>query len=168
MNNFKLYLMRHGQAEESVTGSDLARELTDYGKIQAKKSGEFLSKYQIDKLIISYAKRTTQTVYIVKECLGNMVEEDLVEYLYNSSDENILMDMLSAQDNKYRNILVVGHNPVIYRLSIGLVSQNSEDIDRLIDSGMPTGQVVALDVQINSWENLSYNSAKLIDIFNPI
>lgn len=166
MMNFRLYLMRHGQAESLGASHDFERNLTDIGKQQASRSGEFLHDYQVDKIIISYVKRTMQTASIVKQSV-NAKEEEIVEYLYKA-EEGSVIKMLSEQDDKNQHILVIGHNPTIYNLALELADNDSDRYDDLISSSMQTGQVVVLDFpRLKSWQELNSNDAELVDIFKP-
>ena len=164
--NFKLYLMRHGQAESLGEGHDFERNLTDAGRQQISRSGDFLSKYQVDKIIISYVRRTIQTASIMKEFV-NAAEEEIVEYLYQSEEGNVIK-MLSEQDSRYRHILVIGHNPTIYNVSMELLDSNSDGYDTLLSSDMQTGQVVVLDFpELKSWKALASGRGKLVELFRP-
>ncbi len=166
MMSFKLYLMRHGQAESLGTSHDFERNLTDIGKQQISRSAEFLHNYQVDKIIVSYVKRTIQTASILKESI-DAAEEEIVEYLYKAEESKIIK-MLSDQDSKHKHILVIGHNPTIYNVAMELLDNSIDEYDDLLSSGMQTGQVIVLDFPaLKSWEDLPKGGALVKAFFKP-
>lgn len=66
-----IYLVRHG--EKITTEND--PELTDLGKDQASRTGQFLSTYPISKIIASPMIRTQQTAEHIAKHLNNITVE---------------------------------------------------------------------------------------------
>jgi phosphohistidine phosphatase len=139
----KLFLMRHAQAQEAKDQNDVDRELTEVGIIEASHAAESLQQYQIDKIIVSYARRTQQTSEIVNAKVKCHKLEILPE-LYASRQEKIL-EIISMQDDIDKNILVIAHNPGIFKTALQLVDNNSDEYDMLLEHGMPTANIIILD-----------------------
>ena len=97
----KLFLMRHAEAQETRQIDDIFRELTNKGIKEAKEATKFLQNYQIDKILVSSAKRTMQTAEIIQKKLTYPNFEVLSE-LYASSASEIIK-IISNQNLWYPN-----------------------------------------------------------------
>lgn len=164
--NFRLYLMRHSTTEDPGNKDDFLRNLTLEGQENAKQAADFIKNYQIDKMIVSFVKRAVQTSSFIEKELDDPVIE-IVEQLYKS-DEKTVIDMLEAEEDKYKHILVIGHNPIIYNVAMSIADPNSPEYETLLETGMPPARIIALDFgDIHSWKYLRKDKARIIDIFTP-
>ena len=93
----KLLLMRHAHTEQSPEKQDFERILTDQGQAEAMEAANFLDSYRIDKMIVSYVKRTLQTANIIEEQIP-ISENEVVKELYNGTRENMI-ELLSNQED---------------------------------------------------------------------
>lgn len=101
-----LYLIRHGQKEKVVGDPNL----TQLGKTQAEKTAQFLSKYEIDKVFSSPAKRAMETTKIICKLLNTKYETDtLLKERSNwgddpmqSLDEFLQMWVASSKDRSWQ------------------------------------------------------------------
>jgi phosphohistidine phosphatase len=160
----RLFLMRHATAESGEGKEDFARILTPSGEEEAKKAGHFLSNYQIDKLLVSYVKRTMQTSSLIqKEVM--IAELEITEELYQASEEEII-DLIAKQEDRNKHLLVIGHNPSIYRIALELSDENSSKYDFLVSTSMPPARIVVIDFpDMPEWSNLKKHKGKIIKIF---
>lgn len=161
----KLFLMRHADTELTNIYSDFDRVLTELGRNEAAQAANFLRQYQIDKIIVSYVKRTLQTVNIIQhKCLVSEVE--IITELYNGNEEDIFK-IIRRQKDQDKHILIIGHNPLIYTLSLDLSLENLQ-YDQLVQSTMPTAKIVVIDFQdISSWRDIKKASGTIIQTFTP-
>ena len=158
--------MRHASAEISPRKRDFDRLLTNNGQIEAKKTAIFLSNYQIDKMIVSYVKRTTQTSDIIRELISPN-EIDITKDLYKKDCEKII-DLLSTQEDRHKSILILGHNPHIYDIALELAETNSREYASLLETTMTPAMVVVIDFpKIESWQNIGTNRGNITKIFAP-
>ena len=158
--------MRHANTENSPTKQDFDRMLTERGKLEAAEAATFLHAYQIDKMIVSYAKRTVQTSNIIREEITPR-EIEIVTGLYQGSEESIL-ELISTQKDHNKCVLIVGHNPIIYNIVLALSETNSPKYDSLIMTSMSTAQIVMIDFpSINSWKEIQRSKGNIIEIFVP-
>ena len=149
----KLFLMRHAEAKQEKQMDDRLRALTNHGIHEAEEAIPFLKNYQIDKILVSSAKRTMQTAEIIQKKLMCPKFEILPE-LYASSSSKII-EIISKQDSKDQIILVVAHNPRIFNTALKLVESSSLEYDLLIESGMPTAKIVTLDFpELKHWHDI--------------
>ena len=152
----KLFLMRHAEAKEAKQMDDIFRELTNKGIQEAEKAIEFLQSYQINKILVSSAKRTMQTAEIIQKKLMCPQFEVLPE-LYASSSSKIV-EVISKQDDKDKIILLIAHNPGIFNTALKFVTSDSLEYDLLIESGMPTAKIINLDFpHLKHWSDIKNN-----------
>ncbi len=145
----KIYLMRHGKAEEaSGNMSDFDRSLQRMGLINTCKIAQEMKTEGVclDKIICSSANRTHETAKLVAEQFEIDVEE-VVAYqsLYNAPLGNYLEE-IKKTESTVNNLLVVGHNPFISYLVEFLTG---------IDASLKTSDVVYIDLHIDEWEHVN-------------
>ena len=158
--------MRHANTENIANKNDFERLLTQTGEEEAKQAATFLHERQIDKFIVSYAKRTMQTAKIIQEKV-EVAESEIVTELYEINQEAAL-DMLARQEDRNKHILVIGHNPIIYNLVLDLSHNNSKEYELLTESSMPTARIIVIDFpSIDSWDSLHNTKGDIIEIFTP-
>lgn len=163
----RLMFMRHANTESGVNKADVQRILTDLGKNEAEQAAEFLKNYQIDKVIVSHAKRAMQTAKIITDRL-ELNGADIASELYEG-DEDAIINVLSSQESYNKHLLVIGHNPLIYNVLLSMVNNNSNHYNDLIESAMPTACIVIIDFNnIVNWENLRKNMGEVVNIFTPV
>ncbi len=162
----RLLLMRHANTENPDGKNDFERMLTERGKEEAKQAAAFLHEHQIDKFIVSYAKRTMQTAKIIQEKV-EVAESEIVTELYENNQDAAL-DMLAIQEDRNKHILVIGHNPMIYNLALDLSNNNSKEYELLIETSMPPARIIVIDFpSIDSWESLHNIKGDIIEVFTP-
>lgn len=163
----RLFLMRHGHAHPpNPLEEDFNRALTQQGKVEVQKAAEFLSDYQIDKIITSYAKRTIQTSSIIERKIS-VDNVEIVEELYKSSEDDIV-NLAKSQSKENSHILIIGHNPSIFGAACSLIDENSLKYDVLVSSMMPTARIIVIDfTKLDNWKSLFHNTGKIENIFTP-
>jgi phosphohistidine phosphatase len=141
---FRIYLMRHAQAASAAQGGrDFDRDLDGTGYAQAEMVADRVSdlRYIPDCILSSTANRCRQTAEIVRRTLGETLEIQFVDELYNGSAETYAT-IISGQ-RPARSVMLIGHNPSIDQLLEGLIG---EDARRLaMPGGYPTAAITVLD-----------------------
>jgi len=119
-----LYLVRHAEAE--ATPADFDRELTPYGKEQARNLGNYLKTREIplDKIICSSAVRALTTAKLIAAPLGHTVHPDPA--IYNASLDTLVQTLKNI--NSTSSILLVGHNPGVTLLLNYLADTTEESL----------------------------------------
>lgn len=149
----KLFLMRHAEAEGAGEKSDISRNLTENGRNQALIATNKLLNQNISKILVSSANRTQQTAEIVMSKIKCSNFEILPELYGSSSDE--ILKIISVQNNDDKNLLVIAHNPGIFKTALKLTDSNSEQYDILLANGMPPANIIILDFpEISSWREI--------------
>lgn len=158
----KIYLIRHGKAEEGYDKSDFERNLIEKGERKTKKTADFLfsQNVKIDLMLVSMAHRTQQTAQIIADKLDIPNSKIQIEKtLYLASTNGILNEIFALND-QIENIMIVGHNPGISSLAVYL--SNSEDVD-----WMPTSGVAAIEIKTDQWTEIPNAKSKLIFYKTP-
>jgi phosphohistidine phosphatase len=127
----KIYLIRHGIAEDHSTKPDADRVLTDRGKEKMAKAVEGMRKLgiQLDLILSSPLKRARQTADVVATGLSVGKLEEVAE-LSPGTNPSLMVNAI----RRYREckaIALVGHEPDLSRLASFLLtgSANSCDFD---------------------------------------
>ena len=151
-----LYLLRHGHAEDKIKQPDISRNLHEEGKEEVKLTIEnFIRQHPVPNLIISsHANRAYQTAEIAAKMMSYNPKNIELENNIYYSDTEAMREALERQDDKYQSILLTGHNPT----TTWFASQLNPDYKDM----MPTGGLVAFEINTNSWDSLSKSEAKLL------
>lgn len=144
-----LILVRHSKAENRHSSSkDFDRSLTDEGKSDSMKMGNFLLKSGIipDFIITSPAIRTYQTASIFANIFkidSNNISTPGILYYCSAK---ATLDQIYGLPETINNLLVVAHNPGISDLSRGLSEGRSSYMDNT--------QVIFLTYNIEHWHQV--------------
>ena len=119
----KLYLLRHGDAENVSPHGDRGRELTEVGRDQAKTAGRYLKNLHPGVVLISTFERAKQTLDIMhRESCWAILREFVSLDVAPGGDIDELMVEVNAY--KEESILIVGHNPQLSNLLYNITEQN--------------------------------------------
>lgn len=141
----RLILMRHGKAERSNAGGDFKRGLAERGVNDATLMGRLLADEALtpDLALVSAARRTQETWQAVSTAFP-AAKSVVLKGLYHAPADRILFE-LEAHTETADSILIVGHNPGLHELTIGLLRQagaGSALVARA-ESRFPTSTVAA-------------------------
>ena len=107
----RIFIVRHGIAEESAKGGDRARELTEEGRKKMKEAAAGFAKLEpeIDQIFSSPLVRAAQTADIVAKALGENSVETMEELSPGYSPNHVLTKL--ATFKKHNSVLLAGHEP---------------------------------------------------------
>jgi phosphohistidine phosphatase len=151
----KIYLIRDAKAEGFSQGiSDFEREITKKGKKDILTIGSYMALrgISLDIILSSCALRAQQSAISLAEKLSFSGEQHFLQELYFGSND-ALLEIVKAQDDKFENLAIVGHNP-----------QLNELINRLTDehiNKIPAMGVVSLSFDIESWSDIDESVGKM-------
>ena len=149
-----LFLIRHAQTEKfSESDLDIDRKLTSEGMKVASLLGKYLYNEGVhpEAIVCSPAERARMTAELIAGQLDYELNEiQIVDGLYEASVRE-MVDYLCNINQKYKTVLVVGHNPTLTYTADYLCE---EEI-----SGMTPGSVVHINFPIDSWAGLSEKSS---------
>jgi phosphohistidine phosphatase len=141
----RLILMRHAKAERSNPAGDFARALAERGLTDAALMGHLLVDEGLvpDIGVISSARRTQETWREVSAAFPNAQTRTLPG-LYNAEAGRILFEAEAAGE-EHDTVMVVGHNPGMHALTIGLLREGGAGSALIAraESRFPTATVAA-------------------------
>jgi len=152
-----LYLVRHAKSSWSDASlADRDRPLNRRGRKSAPEMGRRLLEHgqHPDLIVSSPAKRAFSTAKkIAKELAYDKSEIVTDESLYFSGTGS-MVSMLEGLDDRYQNVMIVGHNPAMTSL-LNILSEAQVH-------NMPTCAVAVLSFDMASWSELDVTNGELL------
>lgn len=155
----RLLLIRHADTEHGEV--DRARELTDQGRRDARRIGEWLVANDClpDLVAVSSAVRAQQTWEIAAAELPAAPPVAVLPPLYDNTVEAVLTVVRSMIPSVH-TLAVVGHNPSIEHLVVQWSAAGANDDAGELVGGVPTGSIAMFELS-EPWENLSSAGLRL-------
>lgn len=156
----KLFIIRHAKSSwKDYSLDDFDRPLNKRGFKNAPFMGDYLEARRItpDIILSSPALRAKTTAKII----ANKIEYNkkiVYEKSIYEADTRTLHNTLNALDNRYNIVFLIGHNPGLNLLVESYVGLNEN---------IPTCGVVELEVQADSWKDISSENIKLLSFNYP-
>jgi phosphohistidine phosphatase len=142
----RLFLLRHARAAWADPGSrDFDRPLTDVGRRESLAVGATMlaNGYRPDRIVCSPARRALETWYGVAKVLGMKPSEALISETLYSADAGAYLTIV--RDNGANgSLLIVGHNPTMEDLAIGLSFPGAGPARADLEKGFPTAGLAVL------------------------
>lgn len=160
-----LLLLRHAKSDYPPGVADHDRPLAERGIREATLMGEWIrANAQVDAVLCSTATRTRQTLTRT----GVTAPVQYVDRLYDSTP-GVVIDEINGAASRFdvgepATLLVVGHEPVMSGLALGLADDTSarSTVAEEIESKFPTSAVAMLRTA-GSWAELAIGGAELVD-----
>jgi phosphohistidine phosphatase len=153
----KLFLVRHAKSDRNIPElPDFERPLNIRGHLDAPLVGERLKGMGIipDLIISSPATRALATARLIADHLRYPLKQIRVEEeIYEAWREN-LVDVLKRTDSDINSVMLIGHNPGLQLLA--------EYLTEFPHDNIPTCGIVAIDLDIETWENIKDHCGKLL------
>ncbi len=155
-----LLLLRHAKSSwDDPALTDRDRPLAARGRKAAKLIGAHLRREQvgISLVLCSSARRARETLDLVAPCGEIQIEREL----YGASADQLL-ERLRRVPDEVEAVMLVGHNPAIQDLAVGLAGGASE----LAPRKFPTGALATLTFT-GTWRALEEGHAELASFVRP-
>jgi phosphohistidine phosphatase len=160
----RLLVMRHAKAErESSSGADFDRALAERGWRDAERVGRAMQGRRLmpDLVLASPARRTRESVAALERVLGPLpAKHD--ERLYGATVAQ-LVEVVREIDDAAQTLLLVGHNPGVHELVLGLSGGNEAGTV----NGFPTAALAVIDLDATSWRDVATQAGRLADLIEP-
>jgi len=152
-----LYLVRHAKSSWSDASlHDRDRPLNKRGRKSAPDMGRRLAEqgHRPDLIISSPARRAFSTAKIIAKALGFERSEIVTDEDLYFSGTGGMVSMLEKLDDRYQNVMIVGHNPAMTSL-LNVLGKARVD-------NMPTCAVAVISFEMASWSELNATSGILL------
>lgn len=161
-----LLLLRHAKSAWDVPDrDDFDRPLDQRGQRGALVMAEHLRQQSVvpDAILCSPALRTRETLALLR--IRNVwdAQPDSPRALYLASAEALLEQLRDLPDG-VGSVLMLGHNPGLHELAVGLVGKTAPGAEEAADSlrqHFPTAALAVLSVALAHWSDLRPRSATL-------
>ena len=164
----RLLLLRHAKAVPPTLEDDYDRELTERGREDARRLGEFIAHADFvpDRAIFSGAARTRETCEIVAAALPRPIETVVENALYDAT-RFLILGLLRELPASARAHLVVGHNPGIGDVA-NLLSGEGPALERLrLASKFPPSALAVIAFDRPDWSELAPGAGRLEKFVTP-
>lgn len=156
--NKTLYLIRHAKSDWSDGSlSDFERGIKKRGQKDLNTISSYMALQGLkpDLMLSSLAFRAQITATELAKKIDYEGRIHYMEELYNSHPDT-LINVLTLQDDSYKSIFLIGHNPELTEFANFLIDDNFSKI--------PTLGVLAIKLDIDSWANISEKCGE-VDFF---
>lgn len=165
----QLLIMRHAKSSwANINATDRERTLNRRGLRDAPRMGQFVAEqaHVPDLVFCSTATRAHQTADLfIENCSGiESAQLHLVDEFYHAGPTTYLNQLASLGDGqivdkKIETAMVIGHNPGMEELVLGLSGNYAR---------MPTAAIAIFRLEIESWSEIKNSEiAELIDVWRP-
>ncbi|MEV6103204.1 histidine phosphatase family protein [Streptomyces sp. NPDC051940] len=157
----RLVVLRHAKSAWPEGVPDPQRPLADRGRRDAPAAGRWLraAGFRPDLVLVSPARRTRQTWNLVADQLDEPPEAVLEPRLYHAEAE-ALLEVLHELPSGAGSVLLVGHNPELQELVLGLAGKGGGKSLALAREKFPTSAIAVLDWK-GGWRDLAWGGARL-------
>lgn len=149
----RLILFRHAKAEAKGSETDFERALTEGGRFDAAVIAQALAKGGLTPTValVSPARRTMETWEAARAAFPQARAYPMRE-LYNAGPADIVG---ALQGVTAETVIVVGHNPGLHELAIGLLQEGgaSSSVMSKVASRFPTATALAFVIDANGRAN---------------
>jgi len=152
--------MRHAKSSwDDASLADYDRPLNERGLETAPMMGRLIRArgYIPDVVLSSPAKRAKKTAKLSTEAAKITSSILFDEQIYEASPQT-LIKVLAGLDDHARSAMVVGHNPGME----GLIRSLTGEV-----TTMPTAAFAVIDLDIERWRDIDYETGKLIELLRP-
>jgi len=155
-----LLLLRHAKSSwDDPSLADHDRPLAPRGRRAAERIGELLRDQgiEISLVLCSSARRARETLELAQPPGEVQIEQEL----YGASARQLL-DRIRRVPDEVESLMLIGHNPAVEELALGLAADRSE----LEGAKFPTGALVTFSVN-EPWQGLAPGEATLTGFVKP-
>jgi phosphohistidine phosphatase len=161
-----LYLLRHAKSSwDDRALPDRERPLSGRGRRACKRIARHLREQEIRPAaaIVSPATRAQQTFERIRAGLPEGTPAWTERRLYGDDVEELL-DLLRELPAELRSALLVGHNPAIQQLAVGIAGDGDQLAE--VRRKFPTGGLATLTFAVQ-WPQLRFGVAELDSFVRP-
>jgi phosphohistidine phosphatase len=166
-----LLLLRHAKSSWDEALPDEKRPLAKRGREAAPEVGRYMAKHdQVPDLILcSTARRTTETLDLILPYFKKGIPIKYEDQLYLAEYPDLLA-RIRWVDDKFKKLLIIGHNPGLEQLAFTLaMASNGPDDDQMrrLTEKFPTAALAVITFNFKSWKDVKEGKGTLEDFVRP-
>ncbi len=165
----RIYLLRHAKSSwDDVALDDFQRPLNARGRKAAKRMAKHFAEAGIrpHMVLCSAALRTRATYDLLEPALQG-VPVSFEDCIYEASRSDLL-HRLQRLDGHLESVLLIGHNPGLEKLALGLCGGHGDHVGlERLEHKYPTGALAVLDSNVPHWPELDINKCTLAEFIRP-
>ena len=163
-----LTLLRHAKSGwDDPVSRDFDRPLNPRGRKAARAVARAMKAQGLafDLVLASPARRVVETLEEVASALGG-VDPGYDERLYLPSTAT-LMEIVRATPDAVERLLLVGHNPGLEQLALGLAGRGPDALRSELEVKYPTGTVAELALPAARWADVREGTGRIVRFIRP-
>jgi phosphohistidine phosphatase len=163
----RVWLLRHAKSSWDDPGlPDADRPLAPRGRRAAELLAAHVAASDVRPAVVlcSSSLRTRQTLAAILPALGDAIELRIERALYGAGAEELL-ERLRRLSNSAPSAMLIGHNPGIQDLAVGLAASGPA-LARLREK-FPTGALATVDVDVERWRDVDDGMATATALVTP-
>lgn len=164
-----LLLLRHGKSSWDEPGlADFERPLAPRGRRAAAAIGRYLraSGPLPDLVLCSAARRARETWTIAAAELGHAPRRRTERGLYLAAPDRLLARLRRCPEAA-ETVLLIGHNPGLASLAVGLAGTGEAEALARLRRKLPTGALAILRFDLQRWADLAEGGGQLERLVLP-
>jgi phosphohistidine phosphatase len=165
----RLTILRHAKSSwEDPNIKDFDRQLNGRGRKAARAVGKELKrrKMRFDFVLASPAVRVRQTLDGLFKGYGEALDVHFDDRIYETSEETLLEIVRDLPDDA-KQPLLVGHNPGLERLAVGLTHDDDQGFRSSISHKFPTGALAVVNLPASNWAGVATGSGEIAELILP-
>lgn len=164
-----LLLLRHAKAvPPDGRTPDRNRALDSRGQQEAPKIAAYMALHRLvpDLALVSSAKRTRETWTLTAQAFAAPPPASFDDRIYDAGPQTIL-ELIQEQGAACPSLLLLGHNPTLHRVALGLVAAGDLAAREQLHQSLPTGGLVTIEFAFNNWTQLHLQAGRLTHFVTP-
>jgi len=165
----RLSVLRHAKSSWGKPQlDDFDRPLNERGRTAARRMGrEFKHRGKcFDCVIASTAARVRETIDGVREQFDFQAPVRFEPDIY-LADVDTLLSLVRALPDDVRAPLLVGHNPGMHELVIGLSRDDKHDLRRSVAAKFPTAGFATIELPEDKWSDIQLGIGEIAELIFP-
>lgn len=165
----RLATLRHAKSSWDDPGlDDFNRPLNDRGWKAARRIGKEMKhrEMRFDLVLASMAARVRETLDRLREKFEINAEIRFEPRMYGASAETLLSLIHDLPDSVDAPLLV-GHNPGLERLLVGLTHDDAENLRGRVAHNYPTAALAVVELPANHWPEVEPGSGEIVELIVP-
>lgn len=165
-----LLLLRHAKSAWDLAGlDDHERPLNKRGVRDAPVMGTFIASHDLrpDLILCSDAVRARATLTLALQAMGQPSPTVRYEPRLYLAEPAAIVEVLSRVEPQVARCMVVGHNPGMHALALGLVGDGDRKDIADLAMKFPTAGLAVIDFEDRAWDGIKPATGRLRTFVAP-